>query len=80
MLGLTRDWDIDELNGNITDPDHHGLDILIGLTPEHGGGAACGWLGVQVSGQCSTRCRTSGTEPTAAPGGPRAAARGSPAA
>ncbi|WP_433936422.1 hypothetical protein AB3662_17235 [Sorangium cellulosum] len=49
-LGLTRDWDIDEAGGNYTDPDHHGFDILIGLTPELGGGGACGWLGVQVSG------------------------------
>ncbi|WP_437729154.1 hypothetical protein [Sorangium sp. So ce861] len=54
VLGLTRNWDIDELNGNYTDPDHHGFDILIGLTPEYGGGAACGWLGVQVSGQFSS--------------------------
>ncbi|WP_437502467.1 hypothetical protein [Sorangium sp. So ce1099] len=50
VLGLTRDWDIDEAGGNYTDPDHHGFDILVGLTPELGGGAACGWLGVQVSG------------------------------
>lgn len=49
-LGLTRDWDIDEASGNYTDPDHHGFDILVGLTQEMGGGAACGWLGIQVSG------------------------------
>ncbi|AKT42895.1 hypothetical protein [Chondromyces crocatus] len=51
VFGLTRDWDIDEANGNFTDPDHHGFDLLVGLTPEMGGGATCGWLGVQVSGQ-----------------------------
>jgi hypothetical protein len=49
-LGLTRDWDIDENQPAHTDVDHHGFDLLIGLTPEMGGGAACGWLGVQVSG------------------------------
>jgi hypothetical protein len=49
-LGLTRDWDIDENQPSHTDVDHHGFDLLIGLTPEMGGGAACGWLGVQVSG------------------------------
>jgi hypothetical protein len=49
-LGLTRDWDIDESQPAHTDVDHHGFDLLIGLTPDMGGGAACGWLGVQVSG------------------------------
>jgi hypothetical protein len=49
-LGLSRDWDIDESQTSWTDPDHHGFDVLIGLTPAMGGGAACGWLGVQVSG------------------------------
>ncbi|HVK75329.1 MAG TPA: hypothetical protein VM734_18495 [Kofleriaceae bacterium] len=49
-LGLERDWDIDEGQPTLTDVDHHGFDILIGLTPAMGGGAACGWLGVQVSG------------------------------
>jgi hypothetical protein len=49
-LGLTRDWDVDETRPTHTDVAHHGFDYLIGLTPEMGGGAACGWLGVQVSG------------------------------
>jgi hypothetical protein len=47
-FGLTRDWDNNEELG-WTDPDHHGFDILVGLTPAMGGGAACGWLQVQVS-------------------------------
>lgn len=47
VLGLTRDWDI---GSQATDPDHHGFDILVGLTQEFGGGATCGWLGTQVSG------------------------------
>jgi hypothetical protein len=49
-LGLTRDWDADESQPSHTDVAHHGFDYLIGLTPAMGGGAACGWLGVQVSG------------------------------
>jgi hypothetical protein len=49
-LGLTRDWDVDESRPTLTDGAHHGFDYLIGLTPAMGGGAACGWLGVQVSG------------------------------
>jgi len=49
-LGLARDWDTDESQPSHTDAAHHGFDLLIGLTPEMGGGAACGWLGVQVSG------------------------------
>lgn len=48
-FGLTRDWDVDESAG-ATDREHHGFDLLVGLTPDLGGGAACGWLGVQVSG------------------------------
>jgi hypothetical protein len=47
-FGLPRSWDIDE-RADHTDPDHHGYDMLVGLTPAMGGGAACGWLGVQVS-------------------------------
>lgn len=47
VLGLTRDWDIGSAP---TDPDHHGFDILVGLTQNFGGGATCGWLGTQVSG------------------------------
>ena len=47
VLGLTRDWDI---GSQATDPAHHGFDILVGLTPQFGGGATCGWLGTQVSG------------------------------
>jgi hypothetical protein len=47
VLGLSRDWDI---GAQATDPDHHGFDILVGLTPALGGGATCGWLGTQVSG------------------------------
>jgi hypothetical protein len=47
VLGLTRDWDI---GSQATDPDHHGFDILVGLTQEFGGGATCGWLGTQISG------------------------------
>ncbi|AKF08915.1 hypothetical protein [Sandaracinus amylolyticus] len=50
QLGLTRDWDVDERRPGRTDPDHHGFDMLVGLTQEMGGGAACGWLDVQVSG------------------------------
>ncbi|UJR78581.1 hypothetical protein [Sandaracinus amylolyticus] len=50
QLGLTRDWDVDESRPGRTDPDHHGFDMLVGLTQEMGGGAACGWLDVQVSG------------------------------
>jgi hypothetical protein len=50
MLGLTRDWDTDENQPSHTDANHHGFDLLVGLTPAMGGGAACGWLGVQVSG------------------------------
>lgn len=50
LAGLTRDWDIDENQAVQTHRDHHGFDMLMGLTPEMGGGAACGWLGVQVSG------------------------------
>jgi hypothetical protein len=46
-LGLTRDWDI---KGEPTNPDHHGFDILSGLTPNLGGGATCGWLGTEVIG------------------------------
>lgn len=49
-LGLARDWDIDENQPVWTDAAHHGFDYLVGLTPAMGGGAACGWLGVQVSG------------------------------
>ncbi len=49
-LGLARDWDVDEGQEILTDADHHGFDVLVGLTPALGGGAACGWLGVQVSG------------------------------
>ncbi|HEY5946776.1 MAG TPA: hypothetical protein VIV40_14835, partial [Kofleriaceae bacterium] len=49
-LGLARDWDIDENQPAWTDAEHHGFDYLVGLTPAMGGGAACGWLGVQVSG------------------------------
>jgi hypothetical protein len=48
-FGLTREWDADESRQLHTDPDHHGYDMLVGLTPAMGGGAACGWLGVQVS-------------------------------
>lgn len=47
VLGLTRDWDI---KGVPTNPDHHGFDILSGLTPNLGGGATCGWLGTEVIG------------------------------
>jgi hypothetical protein len=50
LAGLTRDWDVDENQEVFTSADHHGFDVLIGLTPAMGGGAACGWLGVQVSG------------------------------
>jgi hypothetical protein len=49
-LGLSRDWDVDEHQPSHTDVEHHGFDYLIGLTPAMGGGAACGWLDVQVSG------------------------------
>jgi hypothetical protein len=49
-LGLARDWDVDEGQPSWTDAEHHGFDYLVGLTPAMGGGAACGWLGVQVSG------------------------------
>jgi len=47
VLGLTRDWDI---GSSATDPAHHCFDILVGLTPQFGGGATCGWLGTQISG------------------------------
>jgi hypothetical protein len=43
-LGLTAVW-----TGQGTRPDHHGFDYLIGLTPDMGGGVACGWLDIQVS-------------------------------
>jgi hypothetical protein len=46
MLGLAQDW----VGPVSTNPENHGFDYLIGLTPEIGGGATCGWLGVQVSG------------------------------
>ena len=46
MLGLAQDW-VGPVSTNI---ENHGFDYLIGLTPEIGGGATCGWLGVQVSG------------------------------
>jgi hypothetical protein len=50
LAGLARDWDVDENQAVWTNADHHGFDMLMGLTPAMGGGAACGWLGVQVSG------------------------------
>ncbi len=46
-LGLARDWNIGDAP---TNPDHHGFDVLVGLTPAMVGGATCGWLGTQVSG------------------------------
>lgn len=46
MLGLAQDW----VGPVSTNAENHGFDYLIGLTPEIGGGATCGWLGVQVSG------------------------------
>ncbi len=45
-LGLAQDW----VGPVSTNAENHGFDYLIGLTPEIGGGATCGWLGVQVSG------------------------------
>jgi len=50
-LGLTRDW---TTGGAVrTNVDNHGFDYLIGMTQALGGGVACGWLGVQVSGEFS---------------------------
>lgn len=46
MLGLAQEW----VGPVSTNAENHGFDYLIGLTPEIGGGATCGWLGVQVSG------------------------------
>lgn len=46
MLGLAQDW----AGPTQTNGQNHGFDYLISLTPALGGGAACGWLGVQVSG------------------------------
>lgn len=46
VLGMRAPWDGRSAG---TKPERHGFDYLIGLTPEMGGGAACGWLDVQVS-------------------------------
>jgi hypothetical protein len=45
VLGMSEPW-----TGSGTLPDRHGFDYLIALTPNMGGGVACGWLDVQVSG------------------------------
>ena len=45
-LGLTSDW----RGPTSTNPGNHGYDYLIGLSQVMGGGATCGWLGIQVSG------------------------------
>lgn len=44
-LGMIADW-----TGSGTLAGRHGFDYLIALTPHMGGGVACGWLDVQVSG------------------------------
>jgi len=43
-LGMPTAW-----TGSGTRRDRHGFDYLIALTPNMGGGVACGWLDVQLS-------------------------------
>lgn len=51
VLGLARDW---TTGGSVrTNVDNHGFDYLIAMSPQMVGGVACGWLGVQVSGEFS---------------------------
>ncbi|KAJ9465499.1 hypothetical protein DIPPA_00712 [Diplonema papillatum] len=46
VLGLATDW-----KGNVgTNLNHHGFDYIISMSPDQGGGVACGWINVQVSG------------------------------
>jgi hypothetical protein len=45
VLGMSEAW-----TGSGTLDSRHGFDYLIALTPNMGGGVACGWLDVQVSG------------------------------
>lgn len=40
--------------GVTTDVDHHGFDYAIALSDDQGGGVACGWIDVQVSGYIGT--------------------------
>jgi hypothetical protein len=47
VLGLARPW---LMPSGSTRPERHGFDYLIALHPDMGGGVACGWLDVQVSG------------------------------
>lgn len=46
VLGMTEPWGS---AASETRPERHGFDYLIALTPDMGGGVACGWLDVQVS-------------------------------
>jgi hypothetical protein len=45
-LGMAAKWDSQPAQ---TRPERHGFDYLMALTPDMGGGVACGWLDVQVS-------------------------------
>ncbi|HEX6244882.1 MAG TPA: hypothetical protein VFZ61_28375 [Polyangiales bacterium] len=45
-LGMAAAWDSRPAQ---TRPERHGFDYLMALTPDMGGGVACGWLDVQVS-------------------------------
>jgi hypothetical protein len=47
VLGLAAAWKGQPAQ---TRPERHGFDYLLALTPDLGGGVACGWLDVQVSG------------------------------
>lgn len=46
VLGMAARW---ESRPDGTQPERHGFDYLIALTPDMGGGVACGWIDVQVS-------------------------------
>jgi hypothetical protein len=45
-LGLSAPWSSQPQG---TRPERHGFDYLMALSPDMGGGVACGWLDVQVS-------------------------------
>ncbi len=46
VLGMAETWGTAPQE---TRPERHGFDYLLALTPDMGGGVACGWLDVQVS-------------------------------
>lgn len=47
-LGLAEPW---VTNQQVTRPERHGFDYLLALHPGLGGGVACSWIDVQVSGR-----------------------------